>query len=144
MSDPLLSEIDFKNKIVCVWTTLKIYTSWAHSILKTFPRQQQLKTEKKKLLLKDLKQLRKTKLEDRKKVKEALTLLIERHRDHRTARSAIWNDVIFIDPRPVLYTFLNFVLVRVSWNSVHSSMDPWQDKRIMNSISKMFLVLSQM
>ena len=58
-------------------------------ILKTFPRQQQLKTEKKKLLLKDLKQLRKTKLEDRKKVKEALTLLIERHRDQRTVRSAV-------------------------------------------------------
>ena len=52
----------------------------AFPTLETFPRQQQLKTEKKKLLLKDLKQLRKTKLEDRKKVKEALTLLIERHR----------------------------------------------------------------
>ena len=50
--------------------------------MKTFPRQQQLKTEKKKLLLKDLKQLRKTKLEDRKKVKEALTLLIERQTNY--------------------------------------------------------------
>ena len=41
-----------------------------------------MKTEKKKLLLKDLKQLRKTKLEDRKKVKEALTLLIERQANY--------------------------------------------------------------
>ena len=61
------------------------WADWRHlsSInLNTFQRQQQLKTEKKKLLLKDLKQLRKTKLEDRKKVKEALTLLIERQTNY--------------------------------------------------------------
>ena len=33
MSDPPLSDIDFKNKMTCVWTTLKIYLvmiSWSH------------------------------------------------------------------------------------------------------------------